>query len=87
MKIPRLTDEVGPGKKVYFVRFNNKENVVKSDGTRVPEIWYRTESGFEFPIPLHETEGAEWLPEDNSTMFMRWIGKRILNLREEEPKT
>ena len=63
MKIPELRDEIKG--KVYFICLKNKE------------LWYKTDSGFEFPIPLSDTEGAEFLSEDKASLFMRWLRKRI----------
>jgi hypothetical protein len=72
MTIPKIKDVVGPDKKVYFISYKNKE------------FWYRAENGFEFPIPLSDTEGAEFLAEDRSMLFMRWINRRIKVLNEEK---
>lgn len=70
MVIPKLTDVVKGDQKVKFVSLKNKE------------LWYVTESGFEFSVPLHDTDGAEFLAEDKAIYFMRWIGRRIQDLRQ-----
>lgn len=70
MKIPELRDEVKG--KVYFVCLKNHE------------LWYKTDSGFDFPIPLEDSEGGIFLSEDKASLFMRWIRKRIQNLKDEE---
>lgn len=70
MNIPRLTDVVKGEQKVRFVCLKNKE------------LWYKTDSGFDFPVPLHDTDGAEFLAEDKAIFFMRWIGRRINDLKE-----
>ncbi len=41
------------------------------------ELWYVTEDGFEFPVPLSETGSAKWLPEDKAILFMRYIKKHV----------
>ena len=46
---------------VRFTRFANKE------------LWYVCEDGFEFPVPLHDTDGAEFQAADKGAFFMRWI--------------
>ena len=75
MIIPKLTDEVRGDKKVRFCSFKNKE------------LWYVTESGFKFPIPLHDAEGGEFLAEDKAIYFTRWIGRYINDLVEEQSKS
>lgn len=75
MVIPKITDEVGKGRKVYFVCLKNEE------------LWYKTESGFEFPIPLADSVGGIFLNEDSASLFMRWIRKRIEVLKDEESFT
>lgn len=70
MKIPELKDEVKG--KVYFVCLKNRE------------LWYKTDSGFEFPIPLEDSEGGIFLNEDKASLFMRWMRKRIQELKDEE---
>ncbi len=60
-----IKDMVKDGKKVVFIRF--KEG----------ELWYRTECGFEFPVPVEDTGTATFLPEDKAMLFMRYIRKHI----------
>jgi hypothetical protein len=74
MEIPKLIDEIKG--KVYFVCLKNKE--------QVKELWYKTDSGFQFPIPLSDTEGAEFPSEDKALVYMRWIRKRIEVLNKGE---
>lgn len=57
-------------KKVTFVYY--KEN----------ELWYTTECGFEFPVPISDTGGAEFRNEDKAMLFMRWIRKHIQYLED-----
>ena len=54
---------VSQGKKVTFVRYQNNE------------LWYSTECGFEFPVPISDTGSAAFLPSDKAMLFMRWINK------------
>lgn len=65
MIIPKVTDEVKNNKKVSFLRFENNE------------LWYATESGFEFPISVEEAKGGAFHSEEKATLLMRWIRKRI----------
>ena len=56
---------VSQGKKVTFVRYQNNE------------LWYSTECGFEFPVPVSDTGSAAFLPNDKAMLFMRWINKHV----------
>jgi len=57
--------EMIAGKKVHFVCYKQKE------------LWYATEDGFEFPVPISDTGDGEFLPEDKAMFFMRWIRKHL----------
>ena len=61
---------VSNGKKVYFQFYRQKE------------LWYKTECGFEFPVPIEDTGDGIFLNEDKAMMFMRYIRKHI-NMIEE----
>jgi len=39
------------------------------------ELWYSTECGFEFPIPIDDTGTGMFKAEDRAILFMRWIRK------------
>lgn len=60
--------EMVQNKKVKFVRYQNKE------------LWYVTECGFEFPVPISDTGEASFVSEDKALLFMRWIRKHIENI-------
>ena len=45
---------------------------------------YRTDSGFEFPIPLEDIEKATLLAEDKTIYLMRWIRRHVELLNEME---
>lgn len=57
--------EMVVNKTVSFVRFQNNE------------LWYTTECGFEFPVPLSDTKEAIFLNKDKASYFMRWIRKHL----------
>ena len=40
-------------------------------------LFYRTEDGFEFPVPIDDVGNATFLAEDKAIFFMRWIRKHI----------
>ena len=46
---------------------------------RKGELFYKTDSGFEFRVPCHDTGDGVFLAEDKGMMFMRYI-KKELNL-------
>ena len=56
---------VSNGKKVTFLKYQNDE------------LWYITEDGFEFPVPLDDTGNASFNSSDKALIFMRWIRKHI----------
>lgn len=37
------------------------------------QLWYATECGFEFPVPISEAGTATFLAEDRAILFMRYI--------------
>ena len=44
---------------------------------RDKELWYITEDGFEFPVPIDEVGNATFLHEDKAILLMRYIRKHI----------
>ena len=44
---------------------------------RDKELWYITEDGFEFPVPIEEVGNATFLAEDRAILFMRYIRKHM----------
>lgn len=55
--------EMVSGKQVKFLRYQRKE------------LWYVTECGFEFPVPIDDTGDASFSSQDKAILFMRWIKK------------
>ena len=62
---------VKDGKKVNFVFY------------RSGELFYTTECGFEFPVPIHDTGNGIFKAEDKAILFMRYIRKHIVNIENE----
>ena len=56
---------VSQGKRVQFVRYQQQE------------LWYKTECGFEFPVPISDTSDAAFAAEDKAILFMRWMKKHV----------
>lgn len=52
--------------------------VTRFQSYRNGNLYYKTDSGFEFVVPQHETGGATFLAEDKTIFFMRWI-RQMLN--------
>jgi hypothetical protein len=63
-----IKEMVKDGKKVSFIRYQNKE------------LWYVTECGFEFPVPIEDTNEAAFAASDKALLFMRWIRKHQENI-------
>ena len=49
---------------------------------RAKELWYATEDGFTFPVPIDDVGEATFLPEDKAILFMRYIRKHVDNIQE-----
>ena len=60
-----IKDMVKNNKKVTFVKYK-KGN-----------LYYKTECGFEFPVPTSDTGDGSFLNEDKAMTYMRWIRKQI----------
>jgi hypothetical protein len=63
-------------------KMNIKEMVkdhkrVKFSFYRDRELWYITEDGFEFPVPIEEVGNATFMAEDRAILFMRYIRKHM----------
>lgn len=63
-----IKDMVSAGKKVKFVRYQKKE------------LWYITEDGFEFPVPIEDCGDGEFKDSDKALIFMRWIRIHLANI-------
>ena len=60
-----LKDMVVNNQKVRFIHYQDQE------------LWYTTECGFEFPVPISDCGSGIFLPEDKAIAFMRWIRKHL----------
>lgn len=49
---------------------------------RENELWYTTECGFTFPVPISDIGNATFNKEDKALFFMRWIRKHLAYLEE-----
>ncbi len=60
-----IKEMVSGGKKVKFQYY------------RAKELWYVTEDGFEFPVPVADCGDGVFLAEDKAILFMRYIRKHV----------
>ena len=58
-----IKNMVGGEKKVHFLYYKQKE------------LWYKTDCGFEFPVPIEDAGDGTFLNEDKAILFMRYIRK------------
>lgn len=56
---------------------------VKFEFYRKGELFYKTESGFQFRVPAEDTGDGVFLAEDRAMVFMRYIRKELA-LQEKE---
>ena len=60
-----IKEMVSEGKQVHFLRYQQGE------------LWYVTDTGFDFPVPLADTGSAAFKAHDKALLFMRWIRKHV----------
>lgn len=61
----KLKELVAGGKMVTFSHY------------RQNELWYKTDCGFEFPVPIEDTGDGTFLATDKALLFMRYIRKHL----------
>ena len=49
---------------------------------RKGELWYITDCGFEFPVPVSDTGDGTFLNNDRAMLFMRYIRKQLEAITE-----
>lgn len=49
---------------------------------RKNELWYKTECGFEFPVPTSDTGDAAFNNKDKAILYMRWIRKHLQSIEQ-----
>ena len=59
------------GKKVHFHYYADQS------------LWYRTECGFVFPVPIDDVGGATFYATDKAILFMRYIRKHMEMIENE----
>lgn len=48
---------------------------------RDSELWYTTECGFDFPVPVSDIGNATFNATDKALLFMRYIRKHITTVQ------
>jgi hypothetical protein len=70
-----IKDMVKDGKQVYFQYY------------REGNLYYQTEDGFEFPVPISDLGSATALKQDKAMLYMRYIRKHMNALNEGQAQT
>lgn len=65
-----LKEMVNTGKRVHFQFYRQKE------------LWYVTDDGFEFPVPIEDCGDGVFLNEDKAILFMRYIRKHLDSINQ-----
>jgi hypothetical protein len=65
-----IKEMVAEDRKVRFVHY------------KLGELWYRTETGFDFPVPISDCGDGMYLVEDKAILFMRYIRRHLAYLEE-----
>ena len=63
-----IKEMVKDNKKVTFQFYRGKE------------LWYATEDGLVFPVPIDDVGEATFNKEDKAILFMRYIRKHVANI-------
>jgi hypothetical protein len=64
-----------------------KEMIVNNQKVRFSfyrdgHLWYETECGFRFPVPIADAGTATFLAEDRAILFIRYIRKQVAVVEE-----
>ena len=70
-----IKDMVKDNKTVKFVYYKNNE------------LWYTTECGFQFPVPINDAGDGTFFAEDKALLFMRYIRQHIKMLEQAKQET
>jgi len=55
-----------------------KDNDAHFEEYRAGNLWYTTDDGFRFPIPIEDTKGAVFFKTHRAITLMRWIRKHLV---------
>jgi hypothetical protein len=65
-----IKDMVKDNKRVRFSFYRDRQ------------LFYQTECGFEFPVPIDDIGNATFLAEDKAILFMRYIRRHLKTIEE-----
>ena len=54
---------------------------------RKGELWYKTDCGFEFPVPIDDVGDGTFLATDRAMLFMRYVRKQLDAIKEGQLST
>jgi hypothetical protein len=63
------------------------KGVVKFQYYRDNQLFYKTETGLTFPVPIADIGNATFLAEDKAILFMRYIRKFIATIPDKKDET
>lgn len=66
----KLTDHVAKDKKVTFLHYQEKN------------LWYITDGGLTYSIPVEDTGNGIFLPTERSVYHMKWIRKALETIKQ-----
>lgn len=49
---------------------------------KLNELWYETETGFKFPVPINDVQDGIFNDEEKALLLMRYIRKHIAFLEQ-----
>ena len=61
---------VKPGMQVHFTHYQKNY------------LWYRHDNGFEFPVPVEDTQDGMFLASDKAMLFMRYMRKELARIED-----
>ena len=70
-----LKEMVSGNKKVRFTKYLDAN------------LYYKTECGFEFVVPINDVGNATFYAEDRAILFMRYIRKHLDLIKEAKEST
>ncbi len=50
---------------------------------RKGELWYETETGFKFPVPISDMGDGQFNAEDRAMLYMRYIRKYLAEMEKD----
>ena len=65
-----IKDLVSNGKKVNFQFYKQGE------------LWYKTDDGFEFPVPIKDVGDGIFMAQDKAILYMRYIRIHLENIQQ-----